>query len=721
MTSRFEPPPNMPTIGYITPQTHSNYLRTLLTSVQQTAREHGAPLVVFQTTPHTVVTSHLGRDVVDGWIAIFYSGRYDMSSNDKALATLVRLGRPLVTISQEVRGAPVVATDNVGGMSSVVRHLIDLGHQRIAFIGIANNPDTPSRFEGYRQALLERSIPFDPALVLSTPDGEFESGCIAAQRLVADGIPCTAAAFCNDYNALGALEALRSAGVRVPDDLAITGFDDVPEAQIAVPRLTTVRMRLDAMGRAAVEQLLDMLARGPTSVEMIRIPTALVVRRSAGERMAPVYTNPGLDATADLARRLVEIVGAPAPLGPDEPPDYLWPGVSMLVQAVESALADGPPPVDGTIQQVWHAALHTTADADPLEDALSLIEKTFEARLADRPADDPTRTRAAATMQRLRTALLRVCIGWHARQVNQSERSLFIIDQVGRALADTDLEATYRLGWLSHTDVLGGALALWEGGPADAMNLIGRYRDVADAAPRPIVAEQFPPLDLLSQQGHPLVTVLPLQSGRRDWGALALALPDEQDTSALDNASLIAVLLSTRIDSLTSQRDLEQQQAVIRDAYERERALSEAVRELGCPVIPLGSAALLIPLVGLIDSRRAQQIISTALGAIETYQAHKLLLDVSGVPLIDTHVAGMLVQLAQMAALLGAQAILIGVRPEIAQSIVGLGIDLGNLAAHSSLAEVLATLWPGKDHAAKKASIETAWACRAAAGPKPAE
>ena len=178
-TRVFEPPPNMPTIGYITPQTHSNYLRTLLTSVQQTAREHGAPLVVFQATPHAVVTSHLGRDVVDGWIAIFYSGRYDTSSNDKALATLVRLGRPLVTISQEVPGAPVIATDNVGGMSSVVRHLIDLGHQRIAFIGIANNPDTPHRFDGYRQALLERSIPFDPALVFSTPDGEFESGRIA--------------------------------------------------------------------------------------------------------------------------------------------------------------------------------------------------------------------------------------------------------------------------------------------------------------------------------------------------------------------------------------------------------------------------------------------------------------------------------------------------------------------------------------------------------------
>jgi anti-anti-sigma regulatory factor len=230
------------------------------------------------------------------------------------------------------------------------------------------------------------------------------------------------------------------------------------------------------------------------------------------------------------------------------------------------------------------------------------------------------------------------------------------------------------------------------------MSLVGRYPDAADAAPQPIMPERFPPLDLLSQESCAPVTVLPLQSGRRDWGALALALPDEQRTSALDNTPLLAVLLSTRIDSLTSQRDLEEQQAVIRDAYERERALSEAVRELGCPVIPLGSAALLVPLIGVIDSQRAGQIITTALQAIEVYRADKLLLDVTGVPLIDTHVAGTLVQLAQMARLLGTQAMLIGVRPEIAQSIVGLGIDLGALTAHSSLADALATLSLGIKH-----------------------
>src|ERR671923_2948846 len=150
--------PRITTIGYITPQIHSNYLRTLLAGVQQTARERKTRLVIFQTTPHVVVTSRLGWDVVDGWIAIFYRGRYDASSNDEALAALLRAGRPLVMISQAVPGAPVVVMDNIGGMRAAVRHLLDLGHQRIAFVGITDNPDIPDRFEGYRQALAERGI-----------------------------------------------------------------------------------------------------------------------------------------------------------------------------------------------------------------------------------------------------------------------------------------------------------------------------------------------------------------------------------------------------------------------------------------------------------------------------------------------------------------------------------------------------------------------------------
>jgi anti-anti-sigma factor len=130
---------------------------------------------------------------------------------------------------------------------------------------------------------------------------------------------------------------------------------------------------------------------------------------------------------------------------------------------------------------------------------------------------------------------------------------------------------------------------------------------------------------------------------------------------------------------------------VLEEAYERERALSDAVRELGSPVIPLGGGVLLVPLIGVIDSGRAQQIIEVVLGAVGRQRALRVLLDISGVPLIDTHVAGVLIQLAQMLRLLGANTTLVGIRPEIAQSIVSLGVDLRDLSSHASLENALRT------------------------------
>jgi anti-anti-sigma regulatory factor len=116
------------------------------------------------------------------------------------------------------------------------------------------------------------------------------------------------------------------------------------------------------------------------------------------------------------------------------------------------------------------------------------------------------------------------------------------------------------------------------------------------------------------------------------------------------------------------------------------------VRELGSPIIPLLPGVLLVPLVGAIDSARAQQIIDTVLQGVAGHQATAVLLDISGVPLVDTQVANSLVQTARAASLLGARVSLVGVRPEIAQSIVGLGIELPQLAAQPTLAAALRTL-----------------------------
>ena len=135
-----------------------------------------------------------------------------------------------------------------------------------------------------------------------------------------------------------------------------------------------------------------------------------------------------------------------------------------------------------------------------------------------------------------------------------------------------------------------------------------------------------------------------------------------------------------------------EQQATLHAAYDRERTLSQTIRELGCPIIPLMSGVLLVPLIGAIDSQRAQQIISAVLEAIAGQRAQTVFLDVTGVPIVDTQVASSLIQTARAAMLLGARVAMVGIRPEIAQSIVGLGIDLSHLKMYSDLASAISML-----------------------------
>jgi anti-anti-sigma regulatory factor len=143
------------------------------------------------------------------------------------------------------------------------------------------------------------------------------------------------------------------------------------------------------------------------------------------------------------------------------------------------------------------------------------------------------------------------------------------------------------------------------------------------------------------------------------------------------------------LDRDTVLTTLTEQRSTLQAAFSREQILSQTIRELGCPIIPLLPGVLLVPLIGALDSQRAQQIIGTVLEAIAELRAQVVLLDVTGVPIVDTQVANSLIQTARAAMLLGAKVVMVGIRPEIAQSIVGLGIDLQHLTIHSTLASAI--------------------------------
>lgn len=172
---------------------------------------------------------------------------------------------------------------NHDGALAMVRHFVALGHRRIAIIqGAAGNFDAAERLRGYRDALREAGLPL--AAELEVP-GDFTeaSGDVATRALLQLGEPPTAIFAANDCMAIGALSALREAGVAVPGAMALGGFDDIPMARYLAPPLSSVHVDISALGARTALRLLARLgeAGAPEPIREV-LPTTLVVRRSCG-------------------------------------------------------------------------------------------------------------------------------------------------------------------------------------------------------------------------------------------------------------------------------------------------------------------------------------------------------------------------------------------------------------------------------------------------------
>lgn len=251
----------------------------------------------------------------DGLIAVV---PLHSTARSRDLQQVRAAGHPVQFIGSGETG-PTIVADNAGGILAAMRHLVEHGHRRIAFIAGSRDDmagDSGARLAAYHAALAQHGLAADERLV-AYGQHNYDIGYAAMRQIIESGAAFTAVLASNDESAFGALQALHDAGLRVPQEVAVIGFDDRPECVVQEPPLTSVHIPLVKMGYRAVELLLEQIGGRAASAEPMQIPTRLIVRESCGcgwhaarswRGVSLVSAEPEADRPARLAAAMAETI-----------------------------------------------------------------------------------------------------------------------------------------------------------------------------------------------------------------------------------------------------------------------------------------------------------------------------------------------------------------------------------------------------------------------------
>ena len=267
-------------VGLLVPDLGTGYIGEIIRGIDEELSAAQYDLMLYTThrrkTKESSYVASLTQGMADGLLLVL--------PRDPAeyLSSLRQRHFPYVLIDHQgiSEAESAVGAANRQGGYAATKYLVELGHRRIGFVtGTLDLGCSRDRREGHRSALRDLGVPIDPDLIR---EGDFEQprGYTAAMELLDLAQPPTAIFASNDVMAFGVMEAVRVRGLRIPEDVSIVGFDNIPQSAHVSPQLTTIEQPLAEMGRDATRRLLSLIENPDLPLTRVELPTKLVVRAS---------------------------------------------------------------------------------------------------------------------------------------------------------------------------------------------------------------------------------------------------------------------------------------------------------------------------------------------------------------------------------------------------------------------------------------------------------
>lgn len=526
-------------IGVLTPYTGGFYYGSILKGAYSAATGLDCDLFVVQTTSLDLFDGNFPRNTLawqaaDGWVIVNEAGAHPV------VRMLAERGIPTVAVNVKRDDLKIcsVVPDNFDAMKSVVQHLVQHGHRKIAFLGSRREPDVLERYEGFCQAMKDAGLRIDQQCVLSGEQNLETDGQLLGRQLVALRGRFSAVAAGTDKLAIGAMLELIQAGFRIPEEVAFFGFDDIERAQYTEPGLSTVRQNFASVGAEAMKLLLAHLQQGHSLPSGVKFPVPLVLRQSCGCSPRPIsYSSmpsegANAEVTLELALRALGGEARGTALTSGE-----WPEAKTIASRVFAARKGLSPPPDEWAQsaRLWVPFCQQNRNADGISQALCLLERFA------RTTEDEAEVVMRKVMIDLRAALIR---SWQRAEQSRTREYELVAEtnaRIAHSIARADAAIT--LDWLQHTTCSYGAVALWKiaDDGSKTLEVIAQHGLAALTCANEQLADYepalFPPRELAEaiakrQSGH-FLALVPISGRTTNYGVLLLGSP--VDAELLDH------------------------------------------------------------------------------------------------------------------------------------------------------------------------------------------